>query len=336
MRQSLAVLGPAAAGRRGQGVRPAVWRAGLVAALSLALLMILSAFSLLASAQAQEAGNAAAADTAAPDMLAAIRARGELRVGVNPLYKPFSFEKDGRRVGVDIDIARLLAKKLGVKARIVVPKAFGDLLPMLERGEVDIVLAGMSITFERALKVNFTRPYFETGLSILANKGRLAKLGVPLVRDYETLKARLEASGRMGRLRIAVTRGKAPERIVPQYFPGAQVLAFDSNEAAAEAVLKGEADLMVHDEMFLKVWLHDNAARAGFLMVVFERPFKPDYYGMAVRKGDVEFVRLLDTFILAELKANGRLMAFLGRYIPVRAQVSVRAYTITEDYYGGD
>jgi len=305
--------------------------------LGLALSVILFALSLIGGAQAQEGGQtAAAAGMPAADRLAAIRARGELKVGVNPLYKPFSFEKDGRRVGVDIDIARLLAEKLGVKLKVVAPARFADLIPMLERDEVDVVIAGMSITFERALKVNFTRPYFETGLSILANKGRLARLGVPMVRDYATLRRRLEESGRMSRLRIAVTRGKAPERIVPQYFPGAKVLPFDTNEAAAEAVLKGEADLMVHDEMFLKVWLHDNMARAGFLLVVFDEPFKPDYYGMAVRKGDLSFVRLLDTFILAELEANGRLMAFLGRYIPVRAQVSVRAYTITEDYYGGD
>ena len=281
-------------------------------------------------------GGGAPAPAAVSPVLSRILSRGEIRVGVNPLFKPFSFEQEGKRVGVDIDIANLLAEKLGVKARIVVPAKFGDLIGMVARGEVDVVMAGMSITFPRALKVDFTRPYFDTGLSILANKGRLARLGAPRADSYEALRDTLRARGRMGRLRIAVTRGKAPEKVVPRFFPGAQVVAFDSNEKAAAAVLRGEADIMVHDEMFLKVWLHDNAARARFLLTVFDRPFKPDHYGMAVARGDLEFVHLLDTFILTELRANGRLMEFLNRYIPVKAQVSVRSYAITEDYYGGD
>jgi len=206
----------------------------------------------------------------------------------------------GKRVGVDADVAALLAEKLGVKLELVVPESFGDLIPMVERGQIDVVMAGMSITFDRARVVDFTDPYFETGLSILANKGRLGKLGVGLVSDYDTLISRLKEKGRLEKkLVIAVTKGKSPEKVVPRFFPGAQVVAHESNEAAAEAVLRGEADIMVHDEMFLKVWLHDNAAAAQFVLTVFDRPFKPDYYGYAVA-------------------------------------VSVRSLEITDDFYGGD
>ena len=283
-----------------------------------------------APARAQDAGASGSAT------LARVMQAGVLKVGVNPLFKPFSFVKDGKRVGVDADIAALLAKKLGVKLQLVAPKSFGELIPLLRAGEIDVIMAGMSITFDRARVVDFTDPYFETGLSIMANKGRLAKLGVALVKDEETLVKRLKANGRISRLKVAVTAGKAPERFVPRYFPGAQVVSFPSNEAAAEAVLKGEADIMVHDEMFLKVWLHDNAKKAQYVVEVFEKPFKPDYYGFAVAKGNLDFVHMLDTFILAELKANGRIMEFMSRYIPVKAQVSVRSLDITEDYYGGD
>ena len=281
------------------------------------------------------AGQTVAQDNSS-STLARIKQTGVLKVGVNPLFKPFSFEQDGKRVGVDADVAALLAEKLGVKLELVVPKSFGDLIPMVERGEIDVVMAGMSITFDRAKVVDFTDPYFETGLSILANKGRLGKLGVGLVSDYDTLISRLKKSGRISKLVIAVTKGKSPEKVVPRFFPGAQVVAYESNEAAAEAVLKGEADIMVHDEMFLKVWLHDNAASAQFVLTVFDRPFKPDYYGYAVAKGNLDFVHMLDTFILAELKGNGRILEYMNRYIPVKAQVSVRSLEITDDFYGGD
>ncbi len=268
--------------------------------------------------------------------LARIMQSGTLRVGVNPLFKPFSFVKDGKRVGVDVDIATLLAKKLGVKVELVAPQSFGDLIPMLRDGKIDVIMAGMSITFDRAKVVDFTAPYFETGLSVLANKGRLARLGAALVKDAAALVARLKSNGKMGKLKVAVTRGKAPQRVAPRYFPGAQVIAYPSNEEAARAVLAGKADIMVHDEMFLKVWLHDNARKAQFVVTVLGKPFKPDYYGFAVARGDLDFVHMLDTFILAELKANGRILEFMNRYIPVKAQVSVRSFEITDDYYGGD
>ena len=268
--------------------------------------------------------------------LARIMQSGTLRVGVNPLFKPFSFVKDGKRMGVDADIATLLAKKLGVKVQLVAPKSFSDLIPMLRDGKVDVIMAGMSITFDRAKVVDFTDPYFETGLSVLANKGRLARLGAALVKDEAALAARLKSNGKMGKLKVAVTKGKAPQRVAPRYFPGAQIVAYPSNEEAAKAVLAGKADIMVHDEMFLKVWLHDNAKTAQFVVTVLGKPFKPDYYGFAVAKGNLDFVHMLDTFILAELKANGRILEFMNKYIPVKAQVSVRSYNITDDYYGGD
>ncbi len=268
--------------------------------------------------------------------LARIMQSGTLKVGVNPLFKPFSFEKDSKRTGVDVDIAALLAEKLGVKLEVVVPKSFGELIPMVRDGRIDVIMAGMSITFDRAKVVDFTDPYFETGLTVMVNKGRMARLGAALVKDYEALLKRLRDNGKIGRLRVAVTKGKAPERIAPRFFPGARIVSYPSNEKAAEAVLSGGADLMVHDEMFLKVWLHDNAKRAQFVVEVFEKPFKPDYYGFAVAKGNLDFVQMLNTFILAELKANGRILEFMNAYIPVKARVSVRSYAITEDYYGGD
>ena len=258
-----------------------------------------------------------------------------LRVGVNPLFKPFSFEKAGKRVGVDIDIANLLAKKLGVTAKIVVPKSFSDLIPMLQAGDIDIIMAGMSITFVRAKIVDFSTPYFDTGLSILLNKAKSARLGISGVPNYNALERELVQNGKADQLTIAVTQGKAPQRIVPRFFPKATIKSYPSNEAAAMATLKGEADLMVHDEIFLKVWLKEHAKEAQFRLTVLDPPFKPDYYGMAIRKGNQDFLNMLGVFNL-ELQANGHVGQFMGRYLPITSRVSTRSYNINEDYYGGD
>lgn len=258
-----------------------------------------------------------------------------IRVGVNPLFKPFSFEKDGKRVGVDIDIANLLANKLGVTAKIIVPNSFSELIPMLQADKIDIIIAGMSITFAREKLIDFSTPYFDTGLSILLNKAKSARLGISSAPDYNTLMSTLLQNGKANQLTIAVTEGKAPQRIVPRFFPKATIKSYPSNEEAAAATLKGETDMMVHDEIFLKVWLKEHAKQAQFRLTVLDPPFKPDYYGMAVQKGNQDFLNLLGVFNL-ELRANGYVGQFMGRYLPVTTKVSTRSYNINEDYYGGD
>ena len=60
-----------------------------------------------------------------------------------------------------------------------------------------------------------------------------------------------------------------------------------------------------------------------------------DYYGFAIQKGNQEFLNLLNVFVL-ELRANGYIDQFLGKYLPIRAKVITRSYNISEDYYGGD
>ena len=275
------------------------------------------------------------ASTVQVSTLDQIEESGTLRVGVNPLFKPFSFEEGGERVGVDIDIARSLAEGLGVELELVIPEEFGDLIPMLLDGGIDVIMAGMSITFERAKQVDFSAPYFETGLSILLNKGKGGELGIGTVGSYDDLRAVLDQRSNEANLTIAVTEGKAPAEAVPRFFPEAQVVTYPTNEEAATAVLANEAHIMVHDEIFLKVWLRENGQNARFSAVVLDDPFKPDAYGFAVRKGDQDFLNLLNIFV-RELHSEGYFAEYMGQYLELKAKTVTRSYDIVDDIYGGD
>ena len=82
-----------------------------------------------------------------------ILARGEIRVGMSGNQPPFNMKnRTGRLIGMDVDLASALARTMGVEAKLV-RMPFQDLLPALERGEIDIVLSGMTMTSERNLKV---------------------------------------------------------------------------------------------------------------------------------------------------------------------------------------
>ena len=94
----------------------------------------------------------------APSVLAQILERGELRVGVSGDLPPLNMKgDDGDFRGFEIDVVRALAESMGLEVRFV-EKKFAQLLPTLERGDVDLVVSGLTITPERHARVAFAGP----------------------------------------------------------------------------------------------------------------------------------------------------------------------------------
>lgn len=241
---------------------------------------------------------------------------GTLRVGVNPNFEPFSFIGDGGdRTGVDIDIATQLAEALGVELEVTAPDQFSELIPLLLDDKIDLIVAGMSITFERAKQIAFTDPYFDTGMSLLMHVGSSAKLGIANAKDSSELVGVLQDRGNQNQLKIAVTEGKAPAAVAKQRFPEAEITAYPSNEEAVQATADGDANLMLHDEMFLKLWYEKNQDTARNRLKVLDPPIKPDFYGIALRQGDPDWLQMLNIFV-GDLRANNKTIEYLGNYLP--------------------
>ena len=254
-------------------------------------------------------------------VLERINAKGVIRVGVNPLFKPFSFTNEKKeRVGIDIDIANLLASGLGVKLEIVVPNTFLDLFPMAQNGEIDVIIAAMSRIFQRSKWVDFTDSYYDTGISVMLSKAKGSELGISQVKSYEELMDKLQKAGKADQLIIAATTGKGSIKSIPAFFPKAKVKEYPTNEKSAEAVAKGEAHIMVHDEIFLNMWVKDNPDKALYRMTVFPKPYKPDTYGFAVAKKNQSFLNLLNMFISDQLQAQGYFKQFIGKYIKAQPE----------------
>ena len=72
---------------------------------------------------------------------------------------------------------------------------------------------------------------------------------------------------------------------------------------------------MVHDEIFLAMWVKDNPDKALYRMAVFRKPYKPDTYGFGVAKGNQSFLNLLNTFIYDQLHAQGYFKQFMEKYV---------------------
>ena len=163
-----------------------------------------------------------------------IMAKKELVVGTAASMPPLNMTtKDGQIVGMEADLARYFADGMGVKLTLK-PMRFNDLLPALEKGQVDVVLSAMTITPQRNLKVAFAGPYFASGKSILTKKAN-----VESVDEIAKMNSPEKA--------LVALKGSTSQMFVEKLMPKAKLVLADDYDQAVAAVNKDKAIAMVAD-----------------------------------------------------------------------------------------
>jgi len=207
--------------------------------------------------------------------------RGVLKVGMD-IFVPWSFkDKNGNLVGFEVDVARKLAQDMGVKAEFV-PTAWAGIIPSLLTGKFDVIIGGMGITTERAIKVNFTIPYEEGGQDVVVNKKML-----PKVSGFQDLNKES--------IVISVHMGATPVAAAKKYFPKAQLHQFDNDPAVIQDVLNGNAHAAISSSPTPAFWASDYPDKLyrpfGGQLITFE----PGSF--ALRKGDPEAIFFFNAWI---------------------------------------
>lgn len=226
--------------------------------------------------------------------MARIHQKGELVVSLNRGYPPFSMEIGGKLSGLDVDLAGLIGDYLKVKVRFIRPQHYGDQITKLLARESDIIIAAMTRTAERGLKVNFTKPYFQVSQAALVNR----KLVGPDASSYFDLTA---VSG----LTLGVKAGTTHEKFARELFPADAIKTYPTTEKAIEAVVKGEVDAMAADSPFVRIWQATHPREALHIKALLE-PVTRETYGFAIRKGDPDFLTWLNLFI-DQISSDGTL-----------------------------
>jgi polar amino acid transport system substrate-binding protein len=255
-----------------------------------------AALALLALAACQSAPPRPAAS--APGRIDRILANGELRVGLSAAQPPFNMKnRRGEVVGLDVDIVRALADAMGVKLRLV-ERPFAELLPGLEKGDVDLVISGVTITPERNARVAFAGPYFISGKAVLSKSEAIA--GAADV-------AALDASGRT----YVALAGSTSESFVKSSMPRARLVTAPDYDTAVRMVIDGHADGLVADLMIcmLSVWRNPNAGLSASKMSLTAEPL-----GIALPADDPLFVNLVQNY-LTTLEYTGLLTQFKARWL---------------------
>ena len=214
------------------------------------------------------------------DALDKILSSGTLRVGVS-LYEPWVIKaKNGELDGFEIDIAKQLAKDLGATPKFELIE-WKNLLTSLNENKIDIIIAGMAITPERALQANFSIPYADSGISVAAN---IAK-----TKSIDSLKELNSSNVTIG----AVTNTVAVD-LAHQVFSNAKVKLFTHSDDAIKALLEGRIFALIESSPiphFLAL------QHPGVIDAPLSKPLLSYKAGMAVNKGEQALLNYLNAWI---------------------------------------
>ncbi len=205
-----------------------------------------------------------------------IRERGTVRIGVSLGGEPIGFrDAQNNPVGYDVDVATMLAEKLGVPVEFV--DVSGDArISMLVSGQIDIAVANTSATLERAKSVDFSIPYNRAGLRIIVQKDA----GITSL------------EGLAGK-KIVVGRGSTGETFIKNAAPQAELVYTDNFSPEGVLLLQQKrVDAAIEDSSLL-----DYLATKNENLVTLPGLHSNDPIGIAVAKGDEGFVRWIDMFV---------------------------------------
>jgi polar amino acid transport system substrate-binding protein len=218
---------------------------------------------------------------ATADTLDTIRQAKKVRIAIDLAIPPFGMTDDKLQpTGSDVDLARLLAKDLGVELEIV-PTTGPARIPALQSDKADLVVSTLSITPERAKVVDFSVPYAD-------HPSVVAALKSIDIKSYEDLDAK----------KVAVVRGTTQDTELGRVAKGAQLVRYEDDATMALAVASGQADILATARSLLAAISKKNPSRA----VEPKITMATYYLAVGMRKNEPQLLAWVNGWVKTNLK----------------------------------
>lgn len=259
-------------------IKPLQRRVFTSAALALGLAATLSSWAPSASAQT----------------VAEIKKKGELTIGMLVDFPPYgTMNASNQPDGYDADVARLLAKDLGVKLNLM-PVTGPNRIPFLLTNKVDILVASLAITPERAKQVQFSKPYAAASIVLYGDK-----------------KASMKAPADLKGKRIGVARASTQDVALTAVAPeGTEIRRFDDDASAMQALMSGQVDAIGCSTTVaaqIEKRAPANTYENKFLL-------RQQVMGIVMRPGQAELLKTIDEFVDRNT-ANGELNKLYRKWL---------------------
>ncbi len=276
-----------------------------VFALALTVLMVMSMFAGCGSsntaktttaateAPATAAETTAAATTAAETAAAELKTveSGKLIMSTNAAFPPYEMvADDGSYEGIDVEVAGAIAEKLGLEL-VVDDMDFDAALLAVQQNKSDIVMAGVTVTEDRQLVMNFSDSY-ATGVQVV-----IVKEGSDVTLDN------------LGEKMIGTQRGTTGYIYTSDDYGDDHVTAYDNGASAVQALINGQVDCVVIDSAPAEAFV---AANAG--LTILDTEYVTESYAIGVNKDNTALLDAINQ-ALAELTADGTVQSIVDKYI---------------------
>jgi ABC-type amino acid transport substrate-binding protein len=234
------------------------------------------------------------APTKVPSAAASETPEEKLIMVTNAEFPPYEYYENNKIVGIDAEIAQLIADKLGMELEIQ-NMNFDSLVPAVQSGKADISMAGMTVREDRKAAVDFSDTY-ATGKQVI-----IVKEGSPIATP-DDLEGKMMGVQQSTTGDIYVTQDYVDKGL-------GQITRYNKGMDAVLALTQDKVDAVVIDNEPAKVFVSQNPG-----LKILETEYKLEDYAVAVNKGKPELLAAINT-ALGELKQSGELKAIVDKYI---------------------
>ena len=264
-----------------------------------AMMMSLAACGSSASSASSEAvSSEAASEVASASSEAASAAElttvtpGKLTMSTNAAFPPYeSTDDNGNFVGIDIDVAAAIAEKLGLELQVD-DMDFDAALLAAQNGKSDMVMAGVTVTEDRQLVMDFSDSY-ATGIQSI------------IVKEDSDIASPDDLADKM----IGTQRGTTGYIYCSDDFGDEHVTPYDNGLTAVQALVNGQVDAVVIDNAPAKEFVEANPG-----LKILDTAYAEEDYAIGVAKGNTAMLDAING-ALEELKNDGTLQAIVDKHI---------------------
>jgi len=211
--------------------------------------------------------------------MAKLAQAGTLRVGTKFDQPLFGLKGlDGKPVGFDVEIAKIVAAKLGIPAdKIVYTEAPSKIREdVIANDQVDLVAATYTINAARKERISFAGPYYVAGQDLMVKTDNTTITGP------DTLKTT--------NARVCSVSGSTPAKTIEQYATPGNIVLFDVYSKCADALRNGQVDAVTTDNVILSGLV--DSGQGAFKLV--GKTFTKEPYGIGIKKGDTKFCEFIN------------------------------------------
>lgn len=224
---------------------------------------------------------------------------GKLHMATNAAFPPYEMigDKDNEYIGIDVDIAKLIAEKLGLEL-VIDDMDFGAVITSVQQGKSDMAMAGLTVNEERKKNVDFTTSYAK-GIQVVIVTEDSDIASIDDLANNKIIGTQANTTGYFYCSAPVEDGGYGEDMVV----------AYENGPTAVKALIDGKVDAVVIDNEPAKAFVAQNPG-----LKILEAKFTEEDYAIGISKNNPELLAAIEA-ALSELIETGKVQEIVNKYI---------------------